>query len=262
MNVLITGAANGIGEATKEYYLNNNHNVIALDIKEIKEQENLKSFIVDITNEETLNKVNDHLINNNIKLDLIINIAGIHKMASLVENNFNDIKKLIDINLIGTMLVNNVFHKSLKEKGKIIIITSEVATFDPLPFNGLYSISKNALEAYAQALRQELNLVNQKVITIRPGAIKTKLSTFSMTDTEYLANNTKIYKKQAKNFLSIAKKFMGKPIKANKVAKLIYKVSCKKNPKFSYSLHKNIGLVLLSILPKRLQCGIIKLILK
>ena len=53
MNVLITGAANGIGEATKEYYLNNNHNVIALDIKEIKEQENLKSFIVDINYEDS-----------------------------------------------------------------------------------------------------------------------------------------------------------------------------------------------------------------
>ena len=163
MNVLITGAASGIGQATKEYYLNNNHNVIALDIKEIKEQENLKSFIVDITNEESLNNVNDYLINNNIKLDVIINIAGIHKMASLVENNFNDIKKLIDINLIGTMLVNNVFHKSLKEKGKIIIITSEVATFDPLPFNGLYNISKNALESYAQALRQELMLMKMEV---------------------------------------------------------------------------------------------------
>ena len=262
MNVLITGAASGIGQATKEYYLNNNHNVIALDIKEIKEQENLKSFIVDITNEESLNNVNDYLINNNIKLDVIINIAGIHKMASLVENNFNDIKKLIDINLIGTMLVNNVFHKSLKEKGKIIIITSEVATFDPLPFNGLYNISKNALESYAQALRQELNLLNQKVITIRPGAIETDLSNNSMKDTEYLASNTKLYKKQAKNFLNIAKKFMGKPIKPIKIAKLIYKVSNKKHPKLSYSLHKNLGLVLLNILPKKLQCAIIKLILK
>lgn len=261
MNVLITGIAQGIGKAVKDYFLNNNHIVYGIDITKVEKETNLYPYQIDIKDEESLNKLNTYFLDNNIKLDVIINIAGIHKMASLVETEFKEIKKLIDINLLGTMLINNVFHKSLKENGRIIIITSEVAGFDPMPFNGLYSASKTALESYAQALRQELNLIGQKVITIRPGAIETPLASNSLKDTDDLANKTILYRKQAHKFSNIAKKFMGKPIKPEKLAKLIYKTTIKKRPKLVYKIHHNIGLVLLNILPKRLQCFIIKMIL-
>ena len=117
-NVLITGAASGIGKAVKDYYLNNGHNVYALDINSIDDQDNLTSFVSDITNEESLLNVKQYFIDNNITLDLIINVAGIHKMASLVETEYSQMKKVIDINLCGTMLVNNVFHDRFGE-GKI-----------------------------------------------------------------------------------------------------------------------------------------------
>ncbi len=260
MNILITGAASGIGNAVKNYYLSQGHNVYAIDVKKI-EDEKLKSFICDITNKEDLMNVKEDLEKNNISLDIILNIAGIHMMASLVESDFDKMKKLIDINLSGTILVNNVFHSLLKEKGRIIIVTSEVASFDPMPFNGLYNVSKTALDCYAQALRQEINLLGQKVITIRPGAVETPLSDGSLKGTEELASSTVLYKKQASKFLGIVKKFMGKPIKAEKLAKLIYKASIKKHPKLIYKKHRNMGLVLLSILPKRMQCWIIKLLL-
>lgn len=262
MNVLITGVASGIGKATKEYFINKGHIVYGIDISKVEEKENFISFIGDITNENDLLKIKDKLTNNNIKFDLIINVAGIHKMASLIESNYSEIKKVIDINLLGTMLVNHTFHSLLKEKGRIIIVTSEVASFDPLPFNGLYSVSKIALDSYSQALRQELNLLNQKVITIQPGAIETPLSNSSLIGTEKLASNTILFKKQSKKFLNIVKKFMGKPIKPEKLAKLIYKSSIKRNPKIGYKIHHNFGLVLLSLLPKRLQCYIVKLLLK
>ena len=260
-NVLITGAAAGIGNAVMNLFLENNYNVIVIDIKEIECKENLIIFTGDITSKDFLNKVKTYLINNKINLDLIVNVAGIHKMASLVEDDYDKLKKVIDVNLCGTMLVNNVFHSILNNYGRILIVTSEVATFDPMPFNGLYNVSKTALECYAQALRQELNLIGQKVITIRPGAIETNLSSGSLVDTEELSNNTILYKKQATKFVAITKKFMGKPLKPERLAKLIYKVANKKYPKISYKIHQNIGLVLLNLLPKRLQCFIIKLIL-
>ena len=183
-------------------------------------------------------------------------------MASLVENEYLDLKKVIDINLLGPMLINNKLHQFLKPKGKIIIVTSEVAGFDPLPFNGLYSISKIALENYAQALRQELNLLKQKVITIMPGAIETPLQGGSLSDTAELSEKTLLYKNQSKKFLKITKKFMGTPLKPEKLAKVIYKVTIKKKNKLTYKIHRNKGLVLLNLLPKRWQCAIIKKILK
>ena len=261
MNILLTGAYSGIGKAIKDYLLKQGHCVYALDVFDIEKEENLFSFKVDITNEEELNNIKAHLTNKDITFDAIVNVAGIHKMASLVETSFSKMKKVIDVNLLGTMLVNNVFHSLLVKNGRIIILTSEVAPFDPMPFNGLYNVSKTGLDSYAQALRQELNLINQKVITIRPGAVETPLSNHSMTDTQNLANETTLYKNQANKFVSIAEKFKGKPIAPIKVAKLIYKALTKKRPKLIYSIHQNMGLVLLSVLPKRMQCWIIKLLL-
>ena len=259
--VLITGASSGIGKSLKDIFLQNNYHVIALDIKEIDPQDNLDSFICDITNKESLQNVKNTLDKQNIKLDYIINVAGIHMMASLVESPLEQMQRLIDINLNGTMSVNRIFHSLLKEKGRIIIITSEVASFDPMPFNGLYNVSKTALDTYAQALRQELNLINQKVITFRPGAVKTPLCDSSLTGTQNLVDSTILYKKQAGKFLKLVTMFMGKPLSPTKMAKFIYKKSIKKHPKLIYRKHQNIGLVLLSILPKRWQCAIIKGIL-
>ena len=223
MNVLITGVASGIGLAVSNVFLNNGHDVYGIDINEVAEKENLYTFKGDITNIDSMEEIKNYFLQNGICFDMIINVAGIHKMAALVETDFSTLKKVMDINLCGTMLVNRTFHSLLNNDGRIVIITSEVASFDPLPFNGLYSISKSALETYAQALRQELNLLGQKVITIQPGAIETPLSGGSLNDTEKLANETILYQNQAHHFLNLTKKFMGTPITTTKLANFIYK---------------------------------------
>lgn len=260
-SVLITGAASGIGAAVCDFLLANGYRVYALDVSPTPKKDNLMGFIADIRNESELCQVAEKIKADGVTLEAIINVAGIHAMTSLVEGDFERIKRLMDINLCGTMLVNKVFHPHLDKKGRIIIVTSEVATFAPMPFNGLYTISKNALESYAQALRQELNLIGQKVITIRPGAIETPLCRGSVSDTDTLAKSTVLYKKQAGRFCNIASKFMGTPMKAEKLAKLVYRALTSKHPKLSYKKHRNLGLILLNLLPLRMQCFVIKLLL-
>ncbi len=255
LTVLITGAVSGIGKAVKEKFIKEGHIVYCIDIKE---GENI--FVADITNEQSLTDVKERL--SGVKFDLILNFAGIHIMASFIEEDYERIKKLFEVNLLGTILVNKTFYSLLKPNGKILITTSEVASFDPLPFNGVYSVSKTALDSYAQVLRQELNLLGQKVITLRPGAVETNLSAGSLTATEKLVEKTTLYKNESKHFLSLTKKFMGKPISTQKLATFVYKISTKRRPKAVYSKHRNLGLILLSILPKSLQCYIVKKLLK
>lgn len=261
MNVLITGAASGIGNAVADRFLQHGHNVYGIDLTRFQERENFIGFVADITDENTLQHIKEYFRENEIKLDAILNIAGVHMMASLVESDYAKMKKVVDVNLSGTMLVNRVFHDCLAEHGRVIIVTSEVASLDPMPFNGLYNVTKTALDTYAQALRQELNLLGQKVVTIRPGAVETPLSSNSMKATQDLADTTVLYKQQAKSFSGLAAKFMGTPLKPEVLASLIYKATTSKHPKLTYKKHRNIGLVLLNILPKRLQCAVIKLLL-
>ena len=261
MHVLITGAASGIGRATTEYFLRHGHVVYGIDMVPTSLGENYRGFAADITCEESLVPIKTYLQENGIILDAIINIAGIHKMVSLVESDYAAMKNLVDVNIDGTILVNRAFYSCLQAKGRILIVTSEVASFAPMPFNGLYNVTKTALETYAQALRQELNLIGQTVVTIRPGAVATPLSDRSIKATQELAETTELYKKQARNFCDLASKFMGKPILPESLAVLIYKATTAKHPKLSYQKHRNPGLVLLNLLPKRWQCAIIKFLL-
>lgn len=261
MNVLLTGAGSGIGKAAAEYFIKCGHTVYGIDIKFGDADNGVIRLIGDITDEARLNAIKSELEGKGVILDAIIGVAGIHRMASLVESDYSLMEKVIRINLCGAMLVCRAFHSLLSPTGRIILITSEVAYLDPMPFNGLYSVSKTALECYAQALRQELNLLGQRVITIRPGAIKTPLCDGSLTDTESLAAATELYKNQASRFLGITKRFMGKPMEPEKLSRLIYKATVKKHPRLVYKKHRNLGLVMLNLLPKRLQCAIIKLLL-
>lgn len=262
--ILITGSSSGIGYATVKEFLKNGYHVIGIDVnhnRELEEMTNYQFFLANITKKEDLKIVANYLENNAICLEMIVNIAGIHDMLSLIESDYDKIKRVIDINLSGTMFVNNTFYKYLSNKGRIVIVTSEVAKVDPLPFNGIYSISKIALDAYAQSLRQELNLRNQKVITIRPGAIETPLSRGSNISTNRFASETKYFENESVHFSKIVSKFAGKPMDVNKFGRYIYKVTTKKRPKYTYNKHHNLGLMLLGILPKRLQCSIVKLLL-
>lgn len=82
MNVLITGAASGIGRAAVECFLARGHRVFGIDRSAV---EGFPCFTADITDEAALVKVREELEAGGITLDAIINIAGIHIMASLVE---------------------------------------------------------------------------------------------------------------------------------------------------------------------------------
>ncbi len=262
MNVLITGALGGIGRAVTNYYILKGVNVYALDVFDNSDIQGVNYYKADITDKNSLSLIYNDLLNKNVVLDAIINIAGIFFINSFIEIDDTKLKKIFDINLMGAMLVNKTFYNLLSKKGKIILTTSEVAPLSPMPFNSIYNVTKTALDSYSQGLRQELNLLGQKVITIRPGAFNTSLSQGALVKTKELAENTTLYKEQSYKFYKLVKTFMGKPKTPDKIAKLYYKALVSKGNKIVYKKNINLLLKLLGILPDRLQCFIIKIMLK
>ena len=117
MNVLITGYANGIGEAVIKKYASMGHFCVGIDIINGEKMNNVVGFVADTRDKDSLNIVKNYLEENKIELDLIIDIAGIHRMASLVETDFETIKKVIIITNIATIadifIFSTHFHKSI-----------------------------------------------------------------------------------------------------------------------------------------------------
>lgn len=258
MNVLITGAGSGIGLAVAEKFAANGHSVYAIDILPAKNTEKIFNFTADITDENSLVSVRERLKAGGVKLDCIINVAGIFFMDNFLEAEEKRLCKIFDVNFLGAVRVNKIFFPLLAEKGRIFITTSEVAPLDPLPFNGIYGVSKCALDAYAQALRQEAGLLGRKVITIRPGAVKTPLAKSSISSMREMSERSGYFGGQAEKFERIMQKFTGKMLEPEIIAQKIYKISFKKYPKCVYTIHANFLLRLLAVLPKGVQVSIIK----
>ncbi|PWM74554.1 MAG: hypothetical protein DBX59_03235 [Bacillota bacterium] len=257
MNVLLTGAGSGIGAAIASLYADNGHRVYALDIKPAAPAKNITPFAADIRDEGALSAVAQALREQSVQLDCIINVAGIFLMDSFLEIGEDKLRAVFDVNLLGAVRVNKIFFPLLRKNGKIFITTSEVAPLDPLPFNGIYGVSKTALDAYAQALRHEAGLLGAKVVTVRPGAIRTPLAQGSVPAMRKMSETSAYFGGQAEKFQRIMEKFTGRMLAPERVAQKIYKVSFKKCPKCVYRIHNNVLLKLLSALPKRWQVAII-----
>lgn len=260
MRVLITGAASGLGRAAAEYFAENSAYVYALDLQPIAPRERLRPFTADITDEAGLRAVFAQLEADGVRLDAIINFAGMIFIDNYLEVEEEKLRKIFDVNLLGAMRVNKIFFPLLREDGKIVITTSEVAPLDPLPFNGIYSTTKTALDCYAQALRQEAGLLGRRVITVRPGAFNTPLAGGSIPSMHAMTQRSRYFGGQGAQFEALMRKFTGKLQNPEKLAKKIYRAVSRRHPRNVYTVHSNFGLRLLSLLPKGLQVKVVRLL--
>lgn len=259
--VLITGASGGIGLATAKFLISKGYEVYGFDIKEIEPIEHLNFYKVDIRNSKSIEEVSLKIKEAGVNFDAIIHLAGVYDLNSLIEMDEETFIRSYDINLFGVYRINKAFVPLLKEKGKVVITTSELATVDPLPFTGIYGITKAALDKYAYSLRMELQLLDHQVVVVRPGAIDTGLLNISVAKLQDFKQNTVLFKENATKFDEIVNSVESKKIPPEKLAKLIEKILRKKKNKFVYKINRNFLLKVLNALPDRFQTWVIKKIL-
>ena len=260
-NVLITGCYGGMGLATSKYLINEGYEVYGLDIAKKEEIEHLHFFEADLTKESSVIEAFNKIKEEGVVFDAIIHQAGIYDLNSLIEMSEKDFTRIFDINVNSIFRVNKTFLPLLKEKGKILITSSELGPLYPLPFTGLYGITKTTIERYAYSLRMELQLLGYQVVVVRPGAVDTGLLNISTVKLDKFEESTTHYSYNVKRFKDIVNKVETKKIPPVKIAKLVNKVLKKKKAKYVYNINRNFGLRMLNLLPKRMQNWIIKLIL-
>ena len=259
--ILVTGAYGGMGKQFITQLKNLNYGVIALDYKQ-GDIDGVISIQTDITDEKSVNNAFLKVKSITDNLYAIVHFAGVYALDSLVEMSAEKFEKIFKINLYGAFLINKTFMPLLKNGSKILITTSELAPLDPLPFTGIYGISKTALDKYAYSLRMELQLLGVSVSVLRAGAVDTGMIDASMQALDEFINSTKLYSCNAKRFKNIVEGVEAKKIKPIKIAKKAIKIIEKKKPKFAYSINRNPLLILLSLMPKRFQFFVIRQILK
>lgn len=262
-NVVITGGAGGLGLAAAEYFAQKGARVFVCDIREAEfENKNIIYIPTDVSDEESVCKAAQTIAESAPHIDVLIHFAGIYMMDSYAEMSEERFKRILDINLLGVFRVNKAMLPLVQGGGRIIITTSELAPLDPLPFNGIYSLSKTALDCYAHSLRLELALLDIPVVVIRPGAFATDMVDASDTAMRELCERTRLYGANSRKFRRIMDTVTVRALPAQVLARLVFKAAAVRRPRPVYSKNASLLLKLYSAAPTRLQLFAIRLLLR
>ena len=260
--VLVTGACGGMGSAAVKAYKEAGYFVFAMDRREYEAEDGIMPLVADITDEADLYRAFEQVKEVPDQLYAIVHFAGIYMLDSLVEISEEAYTRAFNINVFGAYRINKIFLPLLTKGSRIVITTSELAPLDPLPFTGLYAITKSALDKYAYSLRMELQLLDIYVSVLRPGAVKTDMLGVSTDALDVFCEKSELYTCNAKRFKNIVNKVEARHVPPKKVADKSLKILKRRKPKQVYKINRNPLLLMLNVLPERWQTGIIKLVLK
>lgn len=183
--ILITGCDTGFGRATAIKLDKMGACVLATCLtkegeKSLKSEasDKLKTFQMDVTNSKQIKDVYEE-IKTAISPDGLwglVNNAGILCLAPIEWSPLEDFKRTADVNIWGMIDVTKTFLPLLKmSKGRVVNLGSMAGRIS-VPLYASYCVSKYGVEAFSDALRQEMQPWGMKVIVLEPGFFATKLS--------------------------------------------------------------------------------------
>jgi short-subunit dehydrogenase len=233
--VLITGASSGIGKSIGEYLAKFNYKVYGTSRHpKHKELNGIHFLQLDVTQTESVEEAIKTLIKKEGRIDFLINNAGVGITGPLEEIPELEQKKVFDTNYFGPLRVINAVlpYMRSKKSGYILNITS-IAGHMGLPFRGLYSASKGALELTTEAYRMELKAFGIKVTNIAPGDFATNIAAG-----RYHApiRDNSPYKQVYEKSLKLMDEHVDHGKDPNLMAKSVHAIMQKSNPKIHYKV--------------------------
>ena len=202
--VLITGGNKGIGSALVKKYLDNNYEVFTTYChdKEFIRIPNVTYLEFDLDNKDSI----DQVVNDISNIDILINNASICNDNDIHSKSFDDFKKIINVNLIGTLYLTSEITKNKLTKGNIIFISSDNALNENYPESIDYDASKAGLIKVADDFAKYL-APNIRVNVVAPGWVNTAMN----------KDMDKMYKEEVTNRL-----LMNRFAKPEEIANVVY----------------------------------------
>jgi NAD(P)-dependent dehydrogenase (short-subunit alcohol dehydrogenase family) len=176
--VLITGASSGVGQSTARLLSQKGYKVFGTSRKLASAEPlpNLEMLALDVRVDASVADCVKAVSSQVGRLDVLVNNAGYESAGALEEVSLDEAKAQFETNFFGVVrMVRAVLPLMRQQKQGQIINISSLSGLSPIPFMGIYSASKFAVEGYTEALRLELKPFNIHVSQIEPGFLKTPM---------------------------------------------------------------------------------------
>ncbi|HEX2893723.1 MAG TPA: SDR family oxidoreductase [Marmoricola sp.] len=191
-NVLLTGAASGIGRATAARLLREGAALFALD----RDAEGLDELVwsatggpgrvltatVDITDHPAVESAVAVAAETLGGIDVLVNVAGAHRTTPIEQLAVEDLRELFEVNCVGTAVVCREALRHLPDGSGVIVNVASSSAAHGNPYMTAYSASKGAVLSFSLSLAAELVGRGIRVVPVSPGQVTTPLVAGGLPD--------------------------------------------------------------------------------
>ncbi len=250
--VLVTGASSGIGRATAGLLAERGHTVFGTS-RNPALSEGLPGVIMlqlDVRSDESVKTCLRNVMERTERLDVLVNNAGIVLAGAAEDVTLEQAQDQFETNFFGALrMIKAVLPVMRKQGSGRIINISSFAGLSAMPFVGLYSASKYALEGLTESLRSELRALNIEVSLVEPGYSRTNIAKNRHRGAEPVTD----YDPARNNVFQRIREEESRGIHPRLVAEKILAIAEDRSPGLRYGVGRGARLVpLLRLLPQGL----------
>lgn len=232
MVILITGITSGFGRAMAERLNANGHKVYGTHRKDCVKIPGVYYIKADVRDEESVDNAVNTVLSKEGRIDVFINNAGMGVGGPLEFTTIDDARTQMDVNFMGMVrFLNRIVPVMRRQRQGKIICVSSIGGLMGLPYQGMYSASKFAIEGYCEALRLEVRQFGISVTVINPGDFFTG---FTAARTKNLPpETTAAYPGYSDSMKSIESDERS-GLQPDYLARRICRIVCKRHPRNRY----------------------------
>jgi NAD(P)-dependent dehydrogenase (short-subunit alcohol dehydrogenase family) len=236
--ILVTGATSGIGRACAQVLKSKGWRVFGSGRNvdgSSSSADGVEMIAINVDDKASVQAGVAEVLARAGRLDAIVNNAGYSLMGAVEDTSIEEAKAQLETNFFGAMRVIQAALPALRASGGGYIINiSSLAGIVGLPFSGLYSASKFALEGMSESLRLETRRFGIRVVLVEPGDFRTqttanrRIAEASKEGSLYKEVFDKVKRKQDHDEMTGPT--------PEPVARLVEHILRQKNPKTRYSV--------------------------
>jgi NAD(P)-dependent dehydrogenase (short-subunit alcohol dehydrogenase family) len=233
--VLITGASSGVGQSTARLLSQRNYKVFGTSRNPASAETipAVEMLVLDVRADDSVRACVEAVSGRAGHIDVLINNAGYELAGALEELTAEETRAQFETNFFGVVrMVNAVLPAMRRRKHGHIINVSSLVGMSSIPFLGIYSASKFALEGYTEALRYELKPFNIQVSMTEAGFLKTPM----MNHRQIAANRITEYDPWRQRALDAIRADEEKAPGSEVVAETLLEIISSKTPRLRYPI--------------------------
>ncbi|MBN1427525.1 MAG: SDR family NAD(P)-dependent oxidoreductase [Anaerolineae bacterium] len=232
--VLITGASSGIGRACANYLHQRGYCVYGTSRNPASYPGTPFELIaMDVTDESSVQQAVATIMESAGSIDVVVNNAGSGIVGAIEETSIEEAQSQMETNFFGVLRVcRAVLPIMRQQQSGLIINVSSIGGVVGIPFQGLYSASKFAIEGLTEALRMEVRPFGIRVAMIEPGDFRTGF-TANRRPTHESTQST-VYTERCAKALAVMEADEQNGLPPEKVARLIERIIRARNPRLRW----------------------------